>query len=208
MKEVTKSGKTVDEAVDAAVSELNTTKADVTFQVVEEPKKGFMGMGSKPAVVQVTENTDPIKTARTFLQSVTEKMGVPAEVETNGEGDPVVFQLSAERAAILIGKHGNTLNSLQYLTNLAVNRNKEEHVHIVLDVEDYRARREDTLKQLAFRLCEKAEKTGREVKLEPMPSMERKIIHMALKDRNKIRTYSDGEDPHRRVVITPVTNQK
>lgn len=210
MKEITKSGKTVDEAVNAAISELNITKEDVKFHVIEEPKKGFMGMGSKPAIVQVMENTDPIKVARSFLQSVTEKMGVHTKIEAEiaGEGDPVLLQLSAEKAAILIGKHGNTLNALQYLTNLTVNRHRDEHVHMILDVENYRAKREDTLKQLALRLSGKVENTGREVKLEPMPSMERKVIHVTLKDRDKVSTYSDGEDPYRRVVITPERNNK
>lgn len=207
--EVTKTAKTVDEAVNAALTELNMTKQEVTFEVVEEPKKGFMGVGAKPAVVQVTGDRDPIHAARVFLQSVTQKMGVPADIERDAahEEAPVVLQLSAEKAAILIGKHGNTLNALQYLTNLAANHGRDEHVHIVLDAENYRAKREDTLTQLAFRLCEKAEKTGRKVQLEPMQSMERKVIHLALKDREKITTYSDGEDPYRRVVIAPSSVQ-
>lgn len=205
MKEMTKSAKTVEEAVDAAASELNMTKADVTVQIVEEPKKGFMGLGSKPAVVQVTANTDPIETGRAFLQSVTEEMGIPADIAVDRSADPVVFELSVQKAAIVIGKHGKTLNALQYLTNLAANRHSENQVSILLDAQNYRAKREDTLKQLAVHLCDKVEKTGREVKLEPMPSMERKVVHTALKDKENIRTYSAGGDPYRCVVIAPAT---
>lgn len=204
MKEVTKSGRTVEEALDAALAELKTTREHVNFHILEEAKKGFLGLGSKPAVVQVKMKTDPVEAARLFLQEVTEKMGVSVEIETIREDRNVIFQMAGEKIAILIGKRGNTLNALQYLTNLAANRDTDEHIHVVLDAENYRARRKETLEQLANRLSEKALQTGREVTLDPMPSGERKIIHMAIKDKRGITTYSDGVDPNRRVIITPV----
>lgn len=203
MNEVTKSGRTVAEALDAALSELQTTKDRVDYQIVEEAKKGFLGFGSKPAVIQVKVKKDPLEEARTFLHDVTENMGVHVEIETHREGDHVTFQLSSEKVAILIGKRGSTLNALQYLTNLAANHQTSEHIHIVLDAENYRSRRKETLENLAKRLSDKARKIGKEVKLDPMPSMERKIIHIALKSEKGISTYSEGTDPNRRVVIVP-----
>lgn len=203
MKEVTKSGKTVEEALDAALADLQTTKEHVTFQVVEEARKGFLGLGARPAVVEVALKPNPVETARSFLQNVTTQMGASAEIETRRDGGTVTMQLSAENVAILIGKRGNTLNALQYLTNLAANRDAAEPVHIILDAENYRLRREETLKQLALKQGEKVRKTNRKVSLDPMPSMERKIIHMTLKDVTGVDTYSDGVEPNRRVVITP-----
>ncbi|HEU5141406.1 MAG TPA: RNA-binding cell elongation regulator Jag/EloR [Bacillales bacterium] len=201
MKEITKSGRTVEEALDAALGELRVDREQVKFQIMEEAKKGFLGIGSKPAVVQVEVKNDPVKVASDFLKEVTEQMGVTVDIEVNREDRNVIFQLSSEKIAILIGKRGNTLNALQYLTNVAANRQADGHVHFILDAENYRERREETLQQLAKRLCKRVRQTGREARLDPMPSMERKVIHVALKDEPGISTYSDGVDPHRRVVI-------
>ncbi|HET7615728.1 MAG TPA: RNA-binding cell elongation regulator Jag/EloR, partial [Bacillales bacterium] len=129
MNEVTKSGRTVEEAIAAALEELNTTEDQVKINVVEEPKKGFLGLGSKPAVVMVKIEKDPVETARTFLNDITAKMGVPVEIEESRDDRNVIFQLSGEKIAILIGKRGNTLNALQYLTNVAANRHADRHVH-------------------------------------------------------------------------------
>ncbi|HET7657680.1 MAG TPA: RNA-binding cell elongation regulator Jag/EloR [Bacillales bacterium] len=203
MKEVTKSGRTVEEALQAALSELQTTEDRIKYEVIEESKKGFLGIGSKPAVVQVRLKKDPLETARKFLREVTEQMGVPIEIEESRDERNFIFTLSAEKVAILIGKRGNTLNALQYLTNVAANHNTDEHVHIVLDAENYRERRKETLEQLAKRMADKVRHTGRVVQLDPMPSMERKIIHIALKDEKGIVTHSEGADPNRRVIITP-----
>jgi spoIIIJ-associated protein len=204
VKAVEKQGRTIEEAVDAALTELETTKDRVDVHIVEEAKKGFLGIiGSKPAVVHVEMKPDPFEIAEAFLKSVTEEMGISVQIEVKTNGDEIEFELSGEKIAVLIGKRGNTLNALEYLTNLAVNRKTDEFVRIVFDAENYRARRSETLKQLAFRLSEKAEKTGKKVPLDPMPSMERKVIHMSLKKRNGIETYSEGKDPHRRVVIKP-----
>lgn len=203
MNEVTKSGRTVEEALDAALSELQTTKDHVDYEILEEAKKGFLGFGSKPAVIQVKVKKDPLEEARSFLHDVTENMGVHVEIEMHQDNDNVTFQLSSEKVAILIGKRGSTLNALQYLTNLAANRQTEKHIHVVLDAENYRDRRKETLEHLAKRLSEKARKIGKKVSLDPMPSMERKIIHIALKDEKGVATYSEGTDPSRRVIIVP-----
>lgn len=204
MKEVKKQGRTVEEAVDAALVELKTTRERVDVEIVEEAKKGLFGfVGSKPAVVNVVMKPDPLEIAQTFLQSVTDEMGISVEIKGQQDGENIEIELSGDKIAILIGKRGNTLNALQYLTNLAVNRQTDEFVRIVLDAENYRAKRTETLEQLAVRLSEKVETTGKKVSLDPMPSMERKIIHVALKDRKGIETHSEGKDPHRRVIIIP-----
>ena len=118
-------------------------------------------------------------------------------------GKQVKFTLSGEKIALLIGKRGQTLNSLQYLTQLVINRFSDQYINVLLDAEDYRDRRNETLIHLAERLAQKAVKTGKEVALEPMPSYERKIIHSALMENKRIKTYSSGEDPHRHIVIAP-----
>lgn len=204
MKEVEKQGRTVDDAIDAALLELNTTRDKVDIEIVEEAKKGLFGLvGSRPAVIRAVMKADPVEIAESFLKSVTDDMGLSVDLHSKRDGENIEIELSGDKIAILIGKRGSTLNALQYLTNLAVNRKTDDYVRIVLDAEDYRAKRSKTLKQLALRLSEKVEATGKTISLDPMPSMERKIIHVALKDRNGIETQSEGKDPHRRVIITP-----
>jgi spoIIIJ-associated protein len=131
-------------------------------------------------------------------------MGVSVKVDIIKEGKNVSFNLSGEKIALLIGKRGQTLNSLQYLTQLVINRFHEQYLNVTVDAEDYRKRRNDTLIQLAGRLAIKAVKTGQNVALEPMPSYERKVIHTALVENKKVKTFSDGSEPHRHIVITPV----
>lgn len=204
MKQITASGQTVEEAVKSALAQLNTTKDRTEVEIVDEGKKGIFGLfGSKPAVVKVTLKPDPLEEARLFLTQVSEQMGASIEIETSREGKHVTFVLSGEKIALLIGKRGQTLNSLQYLTQLVINRSSEQYLTVILDAEDYRARRNETLIQLAQRLAQKALKTGRPVTLEPMPSYERKVIHTALAENSRVKTYSDGTEPHRHIVITP-----
>ena len=203
MKEVTKSGRTVEEALHAAISELQTTEDRVKYEVIEESKKGFLGFGFKPAVVQVRLKKDPLETARNFLREITAQMGVPIEIEESRDERNFIFTLSADKVGILIGKRGSTLNALQYLTNVAANRHSDEHIHVLLDAENYREKRKETLRQLAKRMAEKSRHTGRVVQLDPMPSMERRVIHIALKEEEGIETHSEGADPNRKVIITP-----
>ncbi|TLS35133.1 RNA-binding cell elongation regulator Jag/EloR [Pseudalkalibacillus caeni] len=206
MKSVTVTGKTVEEAIGAALTQLGTDREKVTVTVREEPKKGFFGLGGKPAIVEVSEKPDPFTESQKFLHEVTRKMGISIEIDASRKDHDLYFNLSGEKIAILIGKRGQTLNSLQYLTNLVANRFSDQYVRVVLDAENYRERRKETLQQLANRLAEKAIQTNRSVQLEPMPSLERKVIHMALKERKGISTHSDGKEPHRRVIIVPEKN--
>ena len=267
---LTKTGRTVDEALAAALAELNVTAADVDYKVLEEPGKKLFGLlGSRPAKILVTlkekENAAPqdiyavakeaakeetaaeevlptgdehtaeddgepaaagqaesgkaraassgettdkqratMDKAEEFLRDVFSAMDVAVNTERREKGDMVTFNLTGERLGVLIGKRGQTIDSLQYLANLAVNRDDpESRIRVVLDVENYRRRREETLRALALKLADRARYLNREVKLEPMNRHDRKIIHMALANDRRVMTYSSGEDPYRHVVIAP-----
>ena len=205
MKQVTATGQTVEEAVRSALAQLQTTEERAEITIVDEGKKGIFGIfGSRPAIVKAVMKINPIEEGKKFLLDVSEKMGAAIEIEVIGSGRNIEFILTGEKIALLIGKRGQTLNSLQYLTQLVMNRYSEQYINVLLDAEDYRKRRNDTLIQLAGRLAQKAIKTGQTVTLEPMPSYERKVIHTALADNKRIKTYSSGNDPHRHLVITPV----
>ncbi|WP_433959608.1 RNA-binding cell elongation regulator Jag/EloR [Cytobacillus horneckiae] len=205
MKEITATGQTVREAVDSALAQLKTTEERTEITIVDEGKRGILGIfGSRPAVIKAVIKIDPIEEAEKFLLQVSDKMGAPVEIETVKDGKNVQFILSGEKIALLIGKRGQTLNSLQYLTQLVINRYSDQYINVMLDAENYRQRRVDTLIQLAERLADQAIRTGKNVALEPMPSYERKIIHTALVNNRKIETFSDGNDPHRHIVISPV----
>lgn len=205
MKQVTATGQTVEEAVESALAQLKTTKDRADVNIIDEGKKGIFGIfGSRPAVVKVTIIIDPIEEAKKFLTQVSMQMGAEVEVEAKQDGKQVHLVLSGEKIALLIGKRGQTLNSLQYLTQLVINRHSEQYLNVILDAEDYRNRRSETLIQLAQRLAQKAIKTGKDVALEPMPSYERKVIHTALAENKRVKTLSDGTEPHRHVVISPI----
>ncbi|KAB2330819.1 protein jag [Cytobacillus depressus] len=205
MKQVTATGTTVEEAVKSALAQLQTTEERTEITIVDEGKKGFFGIfGSRPAIVKAVMKLDPIEEGKKFLLEVSEKMGAAIDIEVEGEGRNIQFILTGEKIALLIGKRGQTLNSLQYLTQLVINRYSDQYMNVILDAEDYRKRRNDTLIQLAGRLAQKAIKTGQAITLEPMPSYERKVIHTALAENKRIKTYSSGNDPHRHLVISPV----
>lgn len=204
MRQITATGQTVDEAVESALAQLKTTKDRTEIDVIDEGKKGIFGLfGTRPAVVKVTVKIDAVEETVKYLKSVGEQLGAPVDVEVKREGKTVLFTLTGEKIALLIGKRGQTLNSLQFLTQLVMNRFAEQYTTVVLDAEEYRKRRNDTLVQLAERLAQKAVRTGQIVALEPMPSYERKVIHTALMSNKKIKTYSDGTEPHRHIVIAP-----
>lgn len=202
--EVEKTGKTVDEAKQAALSELGVDPALVEFVEVVEPTKGFLGLlGGKPARVRaVVRELSPIEKAEKFLSDIFKAMKLDIEIEKSESEDGTIFNLIGDNLGILIGKHGQTLDSLQYLSNLAANRGLTDNkVRIIIDIENYRSRREDTLRRLAMRLADKVRRTGERIVLEPMNRHERKIIHMALQDNYRVSTYSSGDEPYRKVVI-------
>lgn len=279
MNHVEATGKTIEDAVRSGLVQLGLTRDEVTVEVLSEPKSGFLGIGSKPAVVRVTAKEEaehvlqrqqedvrkaeeaekqaadaagiavaeppcpeePVSApaeseidhpadgakdsvaaspadeeadqkedftaeeaaakAREFLQEVLKNMGMQVVIEKMIKPDKIILHLHGKNLGILIGKHGQTLDALQYLTNLTTNQGKETRHFIMLDVENYRHRREETLKQLALRLSGRVKKKGDRVVLEPMNGYERKIIHVALQDADHVRTESEGQDPYRHVVI-------
>lgn len=204
MKEVTAKGQTVEEAVNSALAQLQTSREQVDIEVIDEGKRGLLGIfGNRSAIVNVKIKADPIKEAKLFLLDVMDKMGIQASIQTVQEGRIVEFKISGDKLGLMIGKRGQTLNSLQYLTQLAANRHAEHFLTFILNPEGYRERREATLKQLAERLADKAIYTKTAVRLEPMPSFERKIIHTVLAENEQIETISEGEEPHRYLVIKP-----
>ena len=199
-------GKNVDEAVNNALLQLQITSEKLEYEVVEKGSNGLLGfIGSKPAVIRARKKSDFIDEGEEFLQNIFHEMNMEVDIAVayNKEEQVVDIVLTGEDMGILIGKRGQTLDSLQYLTNLAAGKSFRHHYFVMLDVENYRERRQDTLEALAHRLAGKARRTGEPVKLEPMPAGERRIIHLALQDDPSVSTESEGEAPYRYVVISP-----
>lgn len=261
MRTIEATGKTIEDAVRSGLVRLGLMEEEVTIEVLAEPKSGFLGFGSKPAKVRLTEKArknapiydieeeerkaappaepkaaeaapaedvtaetpeEPVEEpaaveaepaeetftaeeaaakAKAFLQDVLRNMGIEVMIEKMIKSDKIILHLHGKNLGILIGKHGQTLDALQYLTNLTTNHGEETRHFIMLDVENYRQRREETLKQLAVRLAGRVKRSGEKVVLEPMNGYERKIIHVALQNEAHVRTESEGQDPYRHVVI-------
>lgn len=204
MEIIEKTGKTVEEALEAALAELGVDRDQVEYKVVEAPSKALFGLlGGREAKVEVVlKKVNPVDTARAFLEKVTRAMGLAVSMSVSEDEDCVTINLRGEDLGLLIGKHGQTLDALQYLMNLVAQRDARDRLRIVLDIEDYRKRRAETLEQLALRLADRAKRSGERVVLEPMTPHERKIIHMSLQSDSRIETFSEGQEPFRRVVIT------
>ena len=203
MDEIRKSGKSVDEAIAAALAELGTSKEEVSITVIEEGSKGCLGVfGGKDAVVLVKKNFNPGRAAENFLREVFLSMGLIVKIDTQMKDKHLFINLTGEDMGILIGKRGQTLDALQYLVNLVVNKNSNSYVSVMLDTENYRQRRKETLETLALNLAKKVKHTKKNVVLEPMNPYERRIIHSALQNDRFVTTYSEGEEPYRNVVIT------
>ena len=257
-------GTSVDEAVKLALSDLKATMDEVEVTVLEEPSKGFFGIGNKLAKVRVSiktattavvnEATEPKReqkieskieskpeekierttepsmdrpvekkatadikpllqikpedlkeltehTALTFIKDTIDSMGLKMSVKASGNEEFVFLELEGEDTGTIIGKRGQTLDAIQYLTSLVVNKGKEDYVRVVIDAENYRAKREKTLQQLANRLADKVARSKRPMKLEPMNPYERKVIHSTLQNHPRVVTRSEGEEPYRRVII-------
>jgi spoIIIJ-associated protein len=198
-----KTGKTVEEAITAGIQELGVDRQSVRVEVLEEPtKKGLFGLfGTRLARVKVTYEDNPGLLATEFIHNVCKAMGVQAETNISKNSESWHINITGPELGILIGRRGDTLDALQYLTNLAVAKQLSERVRIIVDVEGYRQRREETLVRLAKRLSEKVKRTGVRIVLEPMNPHERRIIHTTLQEDTRISTFSEGDDPNRRVVI-------
>lgn len=204
MRIAEKTGKTVEDAIEACLTELGVERDKVKIEVLEEPaKKGLFGLlGTRLAKVRASYEDDPGIIACDFINSVCQSMGVQAEFNAFKKENQWFVNITGAELGILIGRRGDTLEALQFLTNLAVSKKLSEKIRIVIDVEGYRQRREETLIRLAKRLSDKVKRTGNRVVLEPMNPHERRIIHTALQDDTRISTFSEGDEPNRRIVIS------
>ena len=203
------SAKTVSDAITEACQHFTVTSDRLEYEVVEEGSAGFLGIGSKPAVIKarIKEEVKEVSvtdSAKQFLKEVftAMNMAVTIDVDYNEEESTMNVDLSGEEMGVLIGKRGQTLDSLQYLVSLVVNKDKEDYIRVKVDTENYRERRKDTLENLAKNISYKVKRTKRAVSLEPMNPYERRIIHSALQNDKYVTTHSEGEEPFRRVVVT------
>ena len=190
------SAKTVDDAITEAIIKLGTTHDKIEYEVIEKGSAGFLGINRKDAVIRARRKNDTNDNIRDFLESVFKAM------EKEEDSNVVNVDLKGDDMGVLIGKRGQTLDALQYLTNLAVNKNSEEYVKVKIDTEDYRKRRRETLENLAKNIAYKVKRTKRPVSLEPMNPFERRVIHSTLQNDKFVTTHSEGEEPYRHVVVT------
>lgn len=200
-------GKTVDEAIESALLKLGIEREQAQIEILETPKKGTLGLfGNRDAKVRVSVECNPESVAATFLTDIFAKMNLDASVKTETKDDEIHAEIIGERVNLLIGRHGETLDALQYLASLAVKRKFDTYHRVVLDAEGYRGRRAESLKKLAHTTARKAVKYHRSMTLEPMSPYERRIIHSELQADKLVTTHSVGEEPYRKVVITPAEN--
>ncbi len=204
MKDVTIERSTVEEAIAAALEELKAENNEVEIEVIKEPSKGFFGLGSKDAKVKVTITKGPEERANKFLKILLKKMNIEADYEVNYSDNILkldITKIGEDDKGIIIGKRGKNLDEIQFLLNLMVNKGRQNYVRVIFNVEDYRVKREDTLKRLALKMADKCRYYKHKVRLEPMNPYERRIIHSTLQDEKDIITYSEGDEPYRKVVI-------
>lgn len=231
IKTLEKTGRTEDDAINAALAELGLDRDDVSVEILERAKSGFLGIGASPAVVRVSyeaedepapaEETVVVETVevevsapvvdepadyaavRQFLTGLLDRMGVKANIAISArDNGGINVELSGSGMGAIIGRRGETLDAIQHLTNYAVNRGSDKHMHISVDAESYRAKREESLVRLAEKMAAKAIKYKRSMALEPMNSYERHVIHTALQDYEGVTTSSTGTEPNRRVVVS------
>ena len=206
-KDIIVTAKTIEEAALEGASKLGVAREDVEIDVLEEPKKGFFGMGAAPAKVKVTYILKPLEAARNFIETLMADLEIQAEIQIHddGNGEPLVT-IEGEGASVLIGHHGDTLEAFQYLVNLAANKKDDEdrqYTRITVNIENYREKREETLRKLASKMAAKVKKSGRNIALEPMNAYERRIIHAEIQKIEGVSTNSVGSEGNRRVIIFP-----
>lgn len=207
-KEVIQNAKTVSQAVEIGAKEIGVPAEKVTYTVMQEPTKGFLGIGAAEAIVKVVYEQTPADKAEEFVKNVLSRMGLEAKVNCSADEEGVAVSVSGENMGLLIGRHGDVLDSLQYLTTLAANKGRKDYYRVSLDVEGYRAKRREALKQLARRMAEKAVKYDRSFALEPMSAYERRIIHSEVQGIKGVATYSVGDDIERKVIVCPENKLK
>ena len=197
------SAKTVNDAITEACQKFVITSDKLEYEVIEEGSSGFLGIGSKPAIIKARVKSSVEDIAKEFLNSVFAAMNltVVVDIKYNEDNNSMNIDLSGDEMGILIGKRGQTLDSLQYLVSLVVNKDVENYVHVKVDTENYRQRRKETLENLAKNISYKVKRTKKPVSLEPMNPYERRIIHSALQNDKYVTTHSEGDEPYRHVVV-------
>ena len=198
------SAKNVDDAITQATVQLGITSDQLEYEVLDKGSTGSLGIGSKNAVIKARKKFSIDENVVEFLSSIFDAMKMEVEilVAVNEEEHIIEVELKGDDMGILIGKRGQTLDSLQYLTNLAINKHSDEYYKVKIDTEDYRKRRKETLENLAKNIAYKVKRTKRPVSLEPMNPFERRIIHSALQNDRYVTTHSEGDEPYRHVVVT------
>ena len=201
------SAKTVDDAITEACQKFEVTSDKIEYEVLEEGSSGFLGFNAKPAIINARVKEEEVKAdekAKSFLSDVFKSMNLAVVIDAkyNEVDNTLDIDLSGDDMGILIGKRGQTLDSLQYLVSLVVNKGEGDYIRVKVDTENYRQRRKDTLENLAKNISFKVKRTKRSVSLEPMNPYERRIIHSALQNDRYVTTHSEGEEPFRRVVVT------
>lgn len=206
MKILEVTGKTIDEAINKALTQLNVSKDDVEIDILENPSKGFLGIiGNKEGKIRVTvkeKELDVVDIAKNFVQDIITSMKIDATVNVAEDNETIKIDVLGEDAGCLIGRRGETLDSIQFLAGLAVNKNKKNsHMRVLVDIENYRSKREESLIRYAKKTAREVAKTRKTKKLDYMNPYERRIIHSALQNDSYVNTYSEGIDPYRRLVI-------
>ncbi len=204
MDTITVTGKNVAEAVQKGLEELGIREENAQIDILTEPSQGFLGLlGSKQAEVKISVKKPALDFMQDFLVDMLRMMGLKGEVDAYVKDENILcLDISGPDMGVLIGKRGQTLSSLQYLLNIVFHKEfKNVEGRLLVDVEGYRSRREKTLQRLAVNLAEKVVATKQQLALEPMRPQDRRIIHTALQDNPAVTTYSEGEEPHRKVII-------
>jgi spoIIIJ-associated protein len=202
MNSVIRNGKNVNEVVELALIELDVTREDIEIEVLEEESKGLLGIfGIKDAKVKIIIKENAHKLAENYLSELLKNMNIPAKLTSTVNEEAINIDIAGDNMALVIGKRGQTLDAMQYLVSLFVNRKRENYIRVILDTEDYRNRRRKTLEKLAHRMADKSKRLRKDIILEPMNPYERRIIHSTLQTNRYVSTKSDGEDPNRRVII-------
>lgn len=198
------SAKTVEDAITESLIQLGTTSDKIEYEVIEKGSSGFLGIGSKPAIIKVRKKSTLEDAIRGFLMDVFHAMDMDVEILLTREENSNIIEveMKGKDMGVLIGKRGQTLDSLQYLVNLVANKNSDQYVKVKIDTEDYRKRRRETLENLARNIAYKVKRTKHSVSLEPMNPFERRVIHSALQNDRFVSTHSEGDEPYRHVVVT------
>ena len=200
--EIISTGKTVEEAIEAGCRELGVERDRTDFEIIERPKKAFLGLKLIPAKVRVFVDQTKADIARDYLDGILKKMGLDVELEAKDGDEGIVLSLKGEGLGVVIGRRGETLDALQYLSSLVANREGGAYKRVSIDIGDYRQKREETLEALARKLAAQAVRTGRSVTLEPMNPYERRVIHSAVQEVEGATSRSIGDEPNRRVIIS------